>query len=829
MNNQKFITQIRDHIADNQLDTALRLLRDLLDNSPQLDEVIQQAGRYASIRKQIRLGTVSHADATLTENQIRKGLIDLLAEIEQQEVKPHLKEEMERAISIVNSKNVVSNSTITAGGNVTIGDNIDTQINIKKQVIYGEHKIPHVLTPPPFCSEVFIGRKGELNTIHDKLFYDNHLLLLVNGEGGIGKTTLASRYYHRYAQEYMHVAWVLSEKSIADALLQLAPVLGIRFDKRMDNSQRLPILFQAMSQLNKPCLLIIDNVNEPDDLQNNYQHLRTCSNFHVLLTTRITNFRQAETYKIIGLPLDDALLLFQKYYKNLSGEDTDIIGQIHEAVNSNTLVMELLAKNLHAVNRLSNRYTLKELLADLQQKGLLKISQTEQVDTDYGKLERATPEDIIAAMYDMSELSQQETALLSIFSVLPPENILFDTMETLITDISDLDSYLLLVYQKGWVDFNENNKTFKISPVIQAVVKKKQTDKLEEVVRELSAKLILKLDFEPDTGHLLNSTYAQGFIYSRYGEYIIEEFGVNIPALTFLCRSVSNFFQICGNLKKALHFSEKHSELGFLLYLLFPNNLHTEENVAISRSKLGEINFELGNPQKAIDCYKQEVVSYEKLVEKYPHNSRLKSELSVSYEKISIYFRNINMYAEAKFFGEKCLELIVKQLTDKSNHRLKKRLSNAYQNLGDIELNLENIDNALAYYLKCKALEAELILTDKDDISLFIGQSLTYERLGDVYLKKGLSKQSLSCLIEANRIIKTLCKSHPLNFMIKRNLSSSYSWLGTYYEQNKDKVNAKKFFVLSKRVLIDLRKKHPDYVRIEDSLKWILDAIERVK
>jgi len=50
MNNQKFITHIREHIANNQFDTALQQLRDLLDNSPQLDEVIQQAGRYASIR-----------------------------------------------------------------------------------------------------------------------------------------------------------------------------------------------------------------------------------------------------------------------------------------------------------------------------------------------------------------------------------------------------------------------------------------------------------------------------------------------------------------------------------------------------------------------------------------------------------------------------------------------------------------------------------------------------------------------------------------------------------------------------------------------------------
>ena len=135
MNSQKFITQIRDHIAKNQLDTALQQLRDLLERSPQLDEVIQQAGRYASIREQIRLGTVSHEDKTVTENQIRMGLIRLLGEIEYRDVQPHLQEEIVRAISIVNSKNVVGGD-IQAGGNVTIGDTI----------IYGKEEIPRILT-----------------------------------------------------------------------------------------------------------------------------------------------------------------------------------------------------------------------------------------------------------------------------------------------------------------------------------------------------------------------------------------------------------------------------------------------------------------------------------------------------------------------------------------------------------------------------------------------------------------------------------------------------------------------------------------------------------
>ena len=75
------------------------------------------------------MGVVSHAEATLTENQLRAALLDLLREIEEKtrenSTNPNnsvLRGEMEKAISIVNSKNVVIGSTISAGGNLTIGD-----------------------------------------------------------------------------------------------------------------------------------------------------------------------------------------------------------------------------------------------------------------------------------------------------------------------------------------------------------------------------------------------------------------------------------------------------------------------------------------------------------------------------------------------------------------------------------------------------------------------------------------------------------------------------------------------------------------------------------
>jgi len=96
----------------------------MLENSPKLDEAILQSARFQDIRKQIRLGTITHKDANLTVMQIRQGLLDLLNEIEEQGKKASIGEELEQAeISIVNSKNVVAGN-ILAGGNVHIGENI---------------------------------------------------------------------------------------------------------------------------------------------------------------------------------------------------------------------------------------------------------------------------------------------------------------------------------------------------------------------------------------------------------------------------------------------------------------------------------------------------------------------------------------------------------------------------------------------------------------------------------------------------------------------------------------------------------------------------------
>ncbi|MBL7828312.1 MAG: carboxypeptidase regulatory-like domain-containing protein [Saprospiraceae bacterium] len=139
MEHQILLSKIRQFIALDDMPTALKTMRSLLENTPNLNEALQQSGRLEKIQREMRLGLVSDSEARLEQNRIRFGVLELLTEIEQkglsaaalgevlsaveqESTRPELKSELEHAVSIVNSKNVVVGSNISAGGNITIGD-----------------------------------------------------------------------------------------------------------------------------------------------------------------------------------------------------------------------------------------------------------------------------------------------------------------------------------------------------------------------------------------------------------------------------------------------------------------------------------------------------------------------------------------------------------------------------------------------------------------------------------------------------------------------------------------------------------------------------------
>jgi tetratricopeptide (TPR) repeat protein len=677
--------------------------------------------------------------------------------------------------------------------------------------------LPKHLTPPPFISEVFLGREDELETVHKKLFESDKLLLLVNGDGGMGKTTLAARYYHKYAGSYQYLAWVLSEKNIANALLLLAVPLGLQFGETMDTKERLELLLTKMAALQKPWLLVIDNANEPDDLEANYMTLRRCSNFHLLLTTRITGFEKAATYKIEALPYHKALELFKEHYTGHDAAEDYLFEKVYEEVGGNTLVIELLAKNLYVVNTYRRHYSLSELVSDLQ-KGLLAISKTKQVSTHYhsNALLKGEPLDIMAAMYDISELSPPETRLLSNLAILPAENIPFAMLESLLPATPQLEETLLSLSLKGWIEHNQFDAAFKISPVVQEITRKKNEDLLEDC-GELIDALIHGMDYEG--GNLTRESYEKAPVCARFGEALASCFSIADNNLAGLYERMGSYNAITGNLPKALQLYQNYHKMSQQLCNDYTDNVDFKNGLAISYEKLGQTHAEMGDLPKALSFYELRSVLGKQLFDDYPDNVDFKKGLAISYSKLGETHAAMGNLPKALIFYEDYFKLS-KQLFDdySDNAGFKNGLAISYEKLGQTHAEMGNLPKALSFYEKRSALGKQLFDDYPDNVGFKNGLAISYSKLGQTHADMGNVPRALSFYEDLTILSKQLFDDYPDNVGFKKGLAISYQCLGNINADTGNLPKALNFYEDLSHLAKQLFDSYPDNVDFKNGL-----------
>jgi hypothetical protein len=455
---------------------------------------------------------------------------------------------------------------------------------------YGQIEIQQKLNTPPVNPTVFIGREDELNEIYTALHHNKHcndnLLILVNGEGGIGKTTLASAYYHRYSNQYQHLAWIYADDGIADALLTLEYSLKLTPDPQMNREQRYQHLLEALANLKPNCLLIVDNANALNELENNYAALCRLSNFHILITSRISEFADAKQHAVGQLNENEAKALFCRYYPGHDSNEDKLLIAVFIAVGYNTLVIELLAKNLKKLNPFHTRYSLKQLLEDLDKNGLTQLSQTKPVETLYNAqgagLRVEKPEIVITAMYQTAKLSSTEQQLIAVFASLPAEPIEYHHVETLLSEFPDLDDTLSALQQQGWLDFNMQDKTFICSPVVQQVVRAQTEGDSYQAL--MVGRLNHLLEPESGSGHLGNTEYQDAALYARFAEHLLKWVEKPSYAASMLYERSGHYYETIGDLIKALAFYRGMSRIAEKLLNIDSINTDYKNYLAISYS-----------------------------------------------------------------------------------------------------------------------------------------------------------------------------------------------------------------------------------------------------
>lgn len=329
---------------------------------------------------------------------------------------------------------------------------LDEAIKVSEQTMY-------LVSNCPISTTRFVGRDDDIRLI-DKALEDGKVVFL-NGEGGIGKSTLAIEYASRRKKIFDAVIFLRYQNSL-EALLDSITIENFEGDS--DQKQK-----RLRSLLNKNILLIIDNFDVAVDEESEYLEKVLSYNCRLIFTTR-TNFDiyQGKVMQIEVGRLSDFESV--EVFKNASDtevddEDYKRLLEMFAFVGFNTFVVELLGRQVYSCG-----YTVTELY-DRLVKGVDTLSKSAKVKAlKDGKVIKEKVPQIIRVLFDMSKLSDEKLNALRNLYLLGFLNIEAKTYRkfTNAEDESCTDTLNDLA-DLGWV--RKSGTSYSLHPLIEELVK----------------------------------------------------------------------------------------------------------------------------------------------------------------------------------------------------------------------------------------------------------------------------------------------------------------------------------------------------------------------
>src|SRR5215510_13438353 len=175
---------------------------------------------------------------------------------------------------------------------------------------------PFIGVPPRIAS--FTGRIDELDRLDAILMHDKPAAVTqasvgrvaVQGMGGVGKTSLAVEYAHRFRGLYAGVCWCPAETrtGLLSALASLAVTLGAATAEEADVEKAAKATLRRLTEQRATWLLVYDNVTLPNDIAD----LLPSAGARVVITSRFSDWGAlADEVALDVLPLEEAVALLR--------------------------------------------------------------------------------------------------------------------------------------------------------------------------------------------------------------------------------------------------------------------------------------------------------------------------------------------------------------------------------------------------------------------------------------------------------------------------------------------------------------------------------------
>ncbi|MEA5140691.1 tetratricopeptide repeat protein [Arcicella rigui] len=575
-----------------------------------------------------------------------------------------------------------------------------------------------VLMPTVNLKDV-IGREEEIAELHQSLF-ENKQVVLVNGLGGIGKTTLSQSYLTKYAEQYQHLMWITVGGTSLESDFINAVLLDKTFGIKTEGKEVTNIFHEVLHNLKaidaQPNLLILDNADAT--LSSYYDRLPRQPHWHILVTSR-EHIEGFESKELGFLKPDKALLLFQKHCTRIT--DIKAIETLLRTIDYHTLTIEILAKTAQ-LQRLDIATLQNAIEKDIRARVKIKHNSNKEIDKVYTYL---------SSIFDLSNVTEAEAWLLKQMACLPTDFHAYDLIKELICKPESEQAELLpesieSLVAKGWLLKNPEADSYKMHIIIAEVSRRKLELGISDV-EVLLDNTTQKLSIDQTKDNPVDKFQWVEFgkaLESIFEKELLPKVSVLQNNLALVLKDLGEYENAKILLQKALISDEK-------------NFGEEHPTTAVRYSNLALVLKDLGEYEKAKILLQKALISDEKnFGEEHPSTAVRYSNLALvlkalgEYEKAKILLQKALISAE-KNFGEEHpstavsysnLALVLKDLGEYENAKilLQKALISDEKNFGEEHpttavrySNLATVLQDLGDYEKAKILLQKALISDE--------------------------------------------------------------------------------------------------------------------
>jgi tetratricopeptide (TPR) repeat protein len=623
----------------------------------------------------------------------------------------------------------------------------EIQQELKKGAVTG--KIPKDLTGPiPVRkAESVIGRETDLKKL-TKLLATEQQALLMNGMGGIGKTTLAATFATQKREAYQHLAWLTLENGLEDALLT-HPVLATNLQldlAGMDAEQQTALILNPLNALPGPNLLVLDNARQ--QLAASQQKLPHPPGWQVLVTSRekITGFTE--------MPVDflsetDAIALFERYNNRYH---YNTLRQLVQQVEYHTLTIEILAKASK-----KHRWTAAQTLA------ALKTDAPAGVAVAHAQHQPEALQNVltyISRILIATGLNLPEKYILQYFSLLPTQPITYSLLTQLLqTETLDWQGHFAAtlegLYEKGFLQKDEEADSYKMHAVLKeaARITNPPESQIQTALLALVTQL-LRIDQTRDNP-------VDKFSWVPYGEALKEYFGtITSPEAAELWNNLALAYKALGR------YEEAAKELETVLNAGSKDFMEAHPTVATKRS-----NLELA--YKALSRYKKAAYLLETVLKAdLQHFGEAHPTVAIRRSNLALVYQDLGRYKEAAKELETALKAGLQDFGE-AHPTVATRRSNlglVYQALGRYKEAAKELETALKADLQHFGAAHPTVATRRSNLAL------VYQGLG----RYEEAAKELETALQAD--LQHFGEAHPTVAIRRSNLALAYKALGRYKE-----------------------------------------------